>query len=112
MNAFLQAAAKKRTVSKSRHIDVEMLTISNDEFPGRRSSPEGKYSAFFEKMKPGQCIKCEPAEAQPLGTALRKWLIDKEQDKALEVRVMQRFHKDGRGRVWLLPKEPALRKVA
>lgn len=99
---------KNRT---NRFIDPDMLAISDDEFTGQRSSPEGKYDTIFVKMKPGQCLKCEPTESQRLAQALRNWIENRKLGAKYEVRSMQKYHTDQRGRVWLLEKEQ-LRKAA
>lgn len=112
MNPFTQVKSKKVKNASVAHVDVEMLDIGNDEFPGRRSTPEGKYAKLFETLKPGQCLKCEPRETQTLAQAMRKWINNTNRTKTMEVRAMSRFPKDGRGRVWLLEKESVLRKAA
>lgn len=89
-----------------------MLAISDDEFTGQRSSPEGKYDTIFAKMKPGQCLKCEPTESQRLAQALRNWIENRKLGAKYEVRSMQKYHTDQRGRVWLLEKTQKLRKAA
>lgn len=63
-------------------------------------------------MKPGQSIECEPTEAGSLRNALHKWLQARKKDDVLEVRMQTRYHKDGRGRVWLLSKEQKLKRAA
>lgn len=110
-NPFLQVApvapkVRPKTAARKyeRSIDPDLLEIGNDEFPGARTSPEGKYSALFSKMRSGQCIKCEPKETQPLGHALRTWLKRNGKDEKFIVRTVNNFPQDGRGRVWMLPK--------
>lgn len=78
------------------------LEICNDPLPTRRINPDGKYSAVFDKMKLGQCIKCPTGNAGRRGQALRKWI----EQKKLPYRVStaERYELDGLGRVWLLPK--------
>lgn len=80
MNAFDQAKPRRKVHKTVKSIDVELITIKNDPFPGQRACPEGKYAELFAKMKPGQCLSCEPDEVQPLGAAMRKWIAS--QDKA------------------------------
>jgi hypothetical protein len=112
MNAFTQVPPRKKVHKAVRSIEVDLIKISNDAFPGQRSCPEGKYVEMFTKMKPGQCLECEPAEVQPLAAGMRKWLVNQGKDKQFMVRTMTRFPKDGRGRVWLIAKEAKLRQVA
>lgn len=107
---FPQVARKKHATMK--HIDPDLIEICNDPYVGVRSSPKGKYDEMFSMLKPGQCLKCEPHESAPLATALRKWLQTNGKDAELEVRAMNRFSKDGRGRVWLLAKEQKLKRAA
>lgn len=104
--------AARRKNASMRHIDPDMLQISDDAYTGVRATPEGKYSEIFAHMKPGQCIKCEPKEAGPLSQALRKWLYVNKRDGQFEVRSMARYHTDQRGRVWLLQKQSKLQKAA
>lgn len=110
-NPFQQVASipkrgRPKTTAKKieQKINPELLEIGNDEFPGARTSPEGKYNDFFSKMSSGQCIKCEPSETQPLGHALRTWLKRNGKDEKFIVRTVNNFPLDGRGRVWMLPK--------
>lgn len=112
MNAFDQAKPRRKVHKTVKSIDVELITIKNDPFPGQRACPEGKYAELFSKMKPGQCLSCEPDEVQPLGAAMRKWIASQDKADKLEVRTMSRFPGDSRGRVWLIAKEVKLRKVA
>jgi len=104
--------AARRKNASMRRVDPDMLQISDDAYTGVRAVPEGKYSEIFARMKPGQCIKCEPKEAGPLAQALRKWLEVNKQDGQFEVRSIARYHTDQRGRVWLLPKQQKLKKAA
>lgn len=104
--------ATRKTHKVMSHIDPELLKIGNDPYTGQRSSPEGKYDAIFAAMKPGQSIECEPSEAGSLRNALHKWLQARKKDDVLEVRMQTRYHKDGRGRVWLLSKEQKLKRAA
>lgn len=101
----------KRKNRANQYIDTDMLQISDDEFTGRRSVPEGKYDAIFSKLKPGQCIKCESGESQTITNAMRKWLSNRKLTNLYEVRSMRKYGTDQRGRVWLLEKEQ-LRKAA
>lgn len=83
---------------KVSRIDPEKLTISNDPMPAHRASPN-KYGEIFSRLKPGQCIVCEPPHAAKLATALKKHVAQSGQNHM--VRSTSRFD-DGRGRVWLI----------
>lgn len=100
-------APKRKQHRASRYIDPDHLQIADDEIVCRRSSPEGKYDLLFSKMKPGQCIKCEPDETQRLSNALRTWIKRRRKAHQFEVRSVARYTTDQRGRVWLLPKDSA-----
>lgn len=117
MNAFERLAAKGQAApkirpAKNQSVEADLITIGDDEFPNRRVLPEGKYAHLFNRMKPGQCLKCEPKEALALASALRKWLEKHSKTDRFEVRTISNFPKDGRGRVWLLAKQTELRKAA
>ena len=47
-----------------------------------------------------------------VASAMRKWLEKNKKTDQFEVRSITNFPKDGRGRVWLLPKQAELRKAA
>ena len=79
-------------------VDADSLTITNDPLPKRRASPN-KYSVIFDKLKIGQCVKCEPNEAAKVAHALTVWL--KKIGKTGRVKSTCRYD-DGKGRVWLL----------
>ena len=87
-------------------IDPGALEICNDPLPARRTTPEGKYTQLFARMKYGQSLKCPPGSAPKIATALKKWLeVNK---KPGSVRSTLRYAEDGTGRVWLLEPEKQL----
>lgn len=94
---------KKKPRPVSADIDPDKLEICNDAPMPSRARPGWKYGPVFDKLKPGQCIKCEPNQAPTLATALKKWVTDKK--LPCIVRATSRYS-DGKGRVWLLA-EPA-----
>jgi len=105
-------ASKKRPRNYT-DIDPSKLAIGDDPLPESRARPGFKYGSVFERMKPGQCIKCEPNQAPVLATALKKWVVDGKLPYI--VRATSRYT-DGAGRVWMLedPKAvaPKLKRAA
>ena len=88
---------------KLTRIDPTKLTIGDDPMPAHRASPN-KYADIFGRLKPGQCIICEPDQAAKLSTSLKKYLQQAGQTHI--VRSTSRFEKDGMGRVWLIAAAP------
>lgn len=78
----------------------DALEICNDPLPAGRASSGKKYDATFSALKPGQAIKCTPADVGRVAGALRKWLEQKG-SKTDTVRTIKDYG-DGKGRVWLL----------
>ena len=93
------AGGEKRPRPTVADIDPDKLEICNDAPLDGRARPEWKYGPVFSRLKPGQCIKCEPNQAPTLATALKKWVVDKK--LPCVVRATSRYT-DGKGRVWLL----------
>ena len=110
MNPFEQLAQRKPSIASARPATVKssILSICDDQYPEKRPSSEGKYVAFFRQMKPGQCLKCDPKEVQRISGAMRKWIKEKGKDGQLMVKVVTTFPKDGKGRVWMMAKDPLL----
>jgi hypothetical protein len=81
-------------------IAVEDLKIASDPYVDHRSRPAGKYDTLFAKLKPGQCIVCQPGKAAIVKTALDKWL--KATGKEGVARARSRYPSDNMGRVWWL----------
>lgn len=85
-------------------LNVEELTITNDVIPHRRSMPIGKYNGIFEKMAPGQCIRCKTESVGKVCGAMRKFILLKE--LSLHVKSVIRYDGDeGYGRIWMLKKD-------
>lgn len=99
--AFPSVPPVKKKVRKVDSIDVDLLVIENTPMPSQVRRSNNKYEPIFSKLKPGQCIRCEPSERNSIANALRKWV----ERKGLEctVRGIDRCE-DGHGRVWLVPK--------
>lgn len=96
---------------KVTRIDPTKLTIGTDPMPAHRASPN-KYADIFGRLKPGQCIICEPEQAAKLSTALKKYITTSAHSKCM-VRSTSRFDADGKGRVWLIaPAAPAAPSAA
>jgi len=94
---------KENTIAKI--TQASDLSIGNDPLPTGRAQPEGKYTAIFAKLKPGQCIICPTGSANSIGQALRKWADANKPSH--RVSTTQAYAADGRGRVWLLTPEKA-----
>jgi hypothetical protein len=82
-------------------IDPGALQICADPLPGGHwSSANGKYWEKFDQLKPGEALRCNPADVPAVSHALRKYLGAK-QLKGMAVRTMRNYG-DGFGRVWLM----------
>ena len=92
--------APKPERAKRNGVNVDELSISSDPYVDHRSKPAGKYDALFEKMKPGQCIRCPSEKAANVKTAMDKWL--KFTGREGYARARSRYPADGQGRVWWL----------
>jgi hypothetical protein len=84
-----------------RYIDPAKLQIVDDVIPQHRAAPEFKYHATFDRLNPGQAVRCPTTDVSKVAHAMRKWLKVKKQTAM--VRSMLNFEGDtGYGRVWLL----------
>ena len=91
-------------------IDPSAVTICDDPVPAVRNSPQGKYTALFNKLEYGKALKCPPGTASAIAAALRKWIEDRK--KPGTVRYVANYAADGTGRVWLLEPEKQLKVAA
>ena len=83
-------------------VNIDNITVANDPLPGQRAiSYQYKYHALFEKLKPGQCLVCEPGDVGKLSHAMSVW-IKRKQLKDHVPRSTRRYEADGKGRVWLI----------
>lgn len=99
---------EKNMRKQTNYVDIATLVICDDPLPTRRVN-KLKYAEVFAKLKPGQCIVCDPIHSAKIAHALNTW-VDKHGLKFM-VRTTNRYEKDGKGRVWLLAPEKRL-KVA
>lgn len=97
---FLRTKAPR---SYTTPVDVDMLEITNDPCTASRSA-SSKYDELFAQVKPGQAIKCESQHTAKVSTALKNW-ISRRGLFNLKVASNSHYHKDGKGRVWLLQKD-------
>lgn len=86
-------------------VPLEMLSISDDPPPLRRSQPGGHYDAIFRELRPGQRLICPPDRAHGLAKTLADWL--RKRGIKARVRSSEHYPKDGMGGVWYLPPEGA-----
>lgn len=83
-------------------VKLDNIAIASDPLPGHRAvTYEYKYHALFEKLKPGQCLICEPDDVGKISHAMSVW-IKKKQLKDHVPRSTRRYATDGKGRVWLI----------
>ena len=82
--------------------DPETLKITSDPLPKARVQVN-KYHSIFQKMKPGQCIRCATDDVGKIGNALRSY-IEKKAIKGSVKSVLRYPNDDGFGRVWLMGK--------
>lgn len=80
-----------------------MFEIDTTPFPARRVVAS-KYDSTFSDMRPGQCIKTEPASVDRVSAAMKKW-IERKGRADVVVRTVRRME-DGFGRVYMMPAKP------
>lgn len=90
------------------HIDPDALKIAADPLPPGRAKRD-KYADLWAKLKPGQCVVCEPEHVGRIAGALKKHVESAGLD--CHVRLTKRYT-DGKGRVWLLQNEKRLKRAA
>lgn len=83
------------------YADVDSMQITDDPIVPRTAGGGDKYGPIFARMRLGQAIACDSADAPKVGNALRKWR-DEHHPTAI-VRAVRHYPADNRGRVWLLP---------
>lgn len=65
--------APKSVPKTIKHVDlIAGLQITADK-PKKRQTPPSKYEPLFEKLKPGQSIKCATEQTHTIVNALRGW---------------------------------------
>lgn len=82
--------------------DPSTLSICNDPIPGHRASVAGKYEELLKSMKPGQAIKCTPAQVGSVAGAMRKYIENN--NMAAMVKTIRNYG-NGNARVWMLDAE-------
>lgn len=102
---WVQPKQPRKKPVKSVKVDPADLRITDDKPVATRVKAGNKYAAIFERMKPGQCIKCRTEETQTVAQAMRKWILENRDVTKLQVKAVMRYPEDGMGRVWLMPKE-------
>ena len=101
-NPFQQPKPKAKR-AEPKPADLSAVAIVNDPLPGGRAkqASERKYDALFDQIKPGQGLKCEPADVGKIANAMYVWIKRKEL-KDHVVRSTKNYEADGKGRVWLV----------
>lgn len=83
------------------YLDPAEIQITNDPLPASRALPVHKYTATFDALKPGQCIRCSTDNVMRVSNALRKYL--EHTKRPAQIKSTRRYPDDeGFGRVWLL----------
>ena len=82
--------------------DPESLKITSDPLPKTRVQLN-KYHPIFDKMKPGQCVRCVTGDVGKVGNALRAY-INVKGVKGSVRSVLRYPDDDGFGRVWMMGK--------
>lgn len=90
-----------RTVVRRHPIDPSLFTIEHGTTPPEVSLA-GKYDKVFDKLKPGDCVVCEPRECRATRDAMQKWA--RRRKKAVRIASRSACH-DGKARVWMLAAE-------
>ena len=91
---------RKKVTGPMEYADLDSMQITDDPITGRTQVAGDKYSPLFAKMRLGQSIKCQPADAPKVANALRKWR--EANNPQAVVRAVRKYPADGMGRVWLL----------
>lgn len=73
-------------------------TIADDALPTYRALPDLKYQALFDRMRPGQCLRCQRGDVGKISQSLRKHF--KRHNINAKVKSMTRYPGDSMGRVW------------
>lgn len=80
------------------YANLDLLEICDDPLMGVRALPDLKYQAVFEKLRPGKCIKCAPADVGKVAGGLRKYF--ERNNITDKVKTTSCYETDGLGRVW------------
>ena len=88
---------KKPTV----YVNTDTLEIRDDPLPEGRVCAEHKYHPVFDRMKPGQSVRCASKDVGKVSNALRKYLSVK--GNKYQTKSTSSYLGDaGYGRVWML----------
>jgi len=79
-------------------VDLSALEVCDSPLSVARARPVSKYEDVLRRMKPGQCIKCQPAEVGPVASSLRSFFS--RNGIVAKIRTTLRYQTDGLGRVW------------
>jgi hypothetical protein len=87
----------------AKKLAAEDLVVCKDPLPDTRFFSRYKYDSVFEKMKPGECIRCPGENAGSVSAALRQYV----KRKGIEAKVKSTDSypaKKGEptGRVWMV----------
>lgn len=89
------------------YTDPAGLQITDDALPASRCAAPHKYNVVFDRMLPGQCVRCKTADVGKVAGALRKYIELKR--KAAMVRTVMHYINPktgtadaGFGRVWMM----------
>lgn len=88
------------------------LTITNDKPLDHRNLAETKYIEIFRKLsREKNCIVIQSGTTmKAVASALRHWIAVHHPNDGYRVRSVQKYHTDGKPRVWLVyPTEPAVK---
>ncbi len=97
----------KRKQGPSNPVDIATLSIVDDELPASRTAFEGyKYDSIFERLKPGQAVKCATEDVSRISGALRHYL-ERKNISGHMVRSVRAYEGSNTGRVWLLKADKA-----
>jgi hypothetical protein len=89
-----------KTKQATKYVDPATLVICSDPLPAGRALPKLKYEDVFSKLKPGQCVKCEPEQTGKLSSSLRKYM-ERHNIKG-SIKSVTRYPTDQMGRVWMM----------
>jgi len=95
----------KKPRNPPKPVNLAVVAIVDDPLPPGRAkrSAERKYDALFDAMKPGQGLKCEPADVGKIAHAMSGW-IKRQGLRDHVARSTKDYEGDAvtKGRVWLV----------
>lgn len=91
---------KVKTRKQTDGVNISKLKICSDPMNIDRAPAGSKYDEFFNAMKIGQALECEPTACSAIAHAMKKW--GQRNGKKVFSRTTRNYQGTGTGRVWML----------